>query len=477
MGFVFPGNPGGYVSPTVPLIMILWIPAVIYLFSRFPARKAVVISFIVAWLYLPQAELALPGLPDYTKISATCYGILLATFIYDVGRFSTFRPGWVDIPMLVWCICPFFSSLSNDLGPYDGFSSTLNALVTWGVPYFLGRLYINNLEGFRLLATGIFAGGLSYVPLCLFESRFSPQLHRIFYGAAASGDFSQSIRLGGYRPTVFLLHGLAVGAFMMVATLAGIWLWRSKTLKRFWGFEMKWLVATLIVTFILVRSSGAYALFAVGLGLMFAARRFKTALPVFALVMAIAVYLYISAATENYFADQLVEFLSQIFPEERVSSLEFRFNNEELLVDKARERPWLGWAGYGRSLVPLNDYGDITVQDSLWIIAFGINGTLGLVSLYTGMLLPVLAFFWSRYPARLWFNPQVAPAVVMGIGVSLYMVDCVLNALVNPLYTLAAGGIAGLVLKPKEKLKKKQPRSVPQPMPQNVASWQSEPQK
>lgn len=477
MGFTFPSNPGGYVAITTPLIMFLWIPAVIYLFSRFPARKAVVISFIVAWLYLPQAALDLPGLPDYTKISATCYGILLATIIYDAGRFATFRLGWVDLPILIWCISPFFSSLANALGPYDGLSATLTQVVFWGIPYFLGRIYINNLEGFRLLATGIFIGGLSYVPLCLFESRFSPQLHRIVYGDLAFGDFGQSVRLGGYRPTVFLQHGLAVGAFMMVATLAGIWLWQTKTIKQLWGIKMKWLVAALIVTFILVKSSGAYALLAAGLGIMFVGRRFKTALPVYILVMAVAVYLYISAATENYFADQLVEFLSQIFPEERISSLTFRFDNEELLVDKAREQPWFGWGGYGRALVATNDYGGITVQDSLWIIAFGNQGAVGLISLYIGMLLPILALFWSRYPARFWFKPEIAPTIVMAVGVLLYMVDCILNALINPLYILAAGGIASLVLKPREKLKKKLKPSVtaPQLTPQSATLWQSKP--
>lgn len=479
MGFVFPSNPGGYVAITTPLVMFLWIPVVIYLFSRFPARKAVVISFIVGWLYLPQAELALPGLPDYTKISATCYAILLATFIYDAGRFATFRLGWVDIPMLVWCVTPFFSSITNDLGAYDGFSSMLTQLVFWGIPYLLGRIYINNLEGFRLFATGIFMGGLSYVPLCLFENRFSPQLHRIFYGDLAFADFGQSVRLGGYRPTVFLQHGLAVGAFMMVATLAGIWLWKTKALKQLWGIHIKWLVAALFITFVMVKSSGAYALLGAGLGIMFVARRFKTALPVFILVMLIAVYLYINAATENYFSDQLVNFLSQIFPEERIESLVFRFDNEELLVDKARERPWFGWGGYGRSLVATNDYGGITVQDSLWVIAFGNHGAVGLVSLYIGMLLPVLSLYWSRYPARLWFNPQIAPMIVMSLGVLLYMVDCILNALINPLYIFAAGGISGLVLKPREKLKKKAPRSasVPQLTPQNASLWQSEPQK
>ncbi|WP_416676293.1 O-antigen ligase domain-containing protein [Egbenema bharatensis] len=463
MGFTFTGNPFPNVAITTPLVMFLWIPVVIYLFSRFPARKAVVISFLVAWLFLPQAVLELPGIPNYTKTSATCYGILLATIIYDVGRFSTFRFSLLDLPMAIWCLCPFVSSISNDLGAYDGVSATMNQVMTWGIPYFLGRIYINSLDGFRLLATGIFMGGLVYIPFCLIENRFSPQLHRIVYGDHAFLDFGQSIRLGGFRPTVFMHHGLAVGAFMMVATLSGIWLWRAGTLKRLWDIPVKWLVWALFITFILVRSTGAYGLLAFGVGIMIVGRRFRSALPIFLLILGIFAYLYVNTFTESYVTDQILDNLGGVFPEDRLQSLEFRFFNEELLAQRAQQRFWFGWGGFGRALVqidPLNPWSGITVQDSLWIIAFGHHGIVGLTSLFVSMLLPVIVLFWSRYPARQWFNPQVAPAIVLAVGVVLYMVDCILNAMINPLYILAVGGIAGLVLKPKEKLRKAKPRMV-----------------
>lgn len=459
MQFTFSGNPFPNVSPTVPLVMFLWIPVVLYLFSRFPAKKALVISIMTAWLYLPQAELDLPSIPDYTKVSATVYGILLATILFDAKRITSFRFSWLDIPMTIWCIVPLFSSVTNDLGVYDGLAAILSQTVTWGIPYFLGRIYLGNLEGLRLMATGIFIGGLSYIPLCLFENRFSPQLHRIVYGDHAFADFGQSQRLGGYRPTVFLQHGLAVGAFMMVATLAGIWLWQSGTLKRLWGMPISWLVAAQFVAFVLIRSTGAYALLVMGLTIMFVARHFRTALPVYLMILAIGVYLGTSATTETYFSDQIITWLQAIFPPERIESLVFRFDNEELLVDRARQQFWFGWGGYGRALVQL-EFGGVTVQDSLWIIAFGHHGIVGLVSLFTAMLLPVASLFAFRYPASLWFNPKVAPAVVVAIGILLYMVDCVLNALVNPIYILAAGGVAGLALKPREKLYK-QRRTAP----------------
>ena len=67
----------------VYLVMFGWIPLVLYLFSQLPVQRALVISFIGAWLFLPQASFPLVGLPDLTKMSVTCYGILLATFIFD----------------------------------------------------------------------------------------------------------------------------------------------------------------------------------------------------------------------------------------------------------------------------------------------------------------------------------------------------------------------------------------------------------
>lgn len=426
--------------------MLLWLPCVIYLFNVFPARRAVVISFITAWLFLPEAQFVLGGLPNYTKMSATSFGILIATIIFDVKRFNSFRLSLLDIPMILWCISPFVASLSNGLGAYDGASATLNQVVTWGIPYFLGRIYLNDFLGLRQLGVGMFVGGLIYVPLCLFEIRMSPQLHRILYGGHAHMDFSQTIRYDGFRPAVFLVHGLAVGAWMMAASLIGLWLWRTKSLNSVRNVPMYVLVPILLVTFVLAKSTGAYFLLVMGVGLLYVGVYFRTAIPVYALAVGIGVYLFINTSTENYFTDQLIDFASRIFPEDRIASLEFRFNNEEILTDKARERFWLGWGGWGRALIFDESGRQLTIPDSLWIIAFGNNGVFGLASLFSALLLPPVALFLTKCRPQMWQRKEVAPAAAVAIALMMYVTDCLLNAMINPIYVLACGGIAGVVV-------------------------------
>jgi hypothetical protein len=95
-------------TPFVSLVMFGWIPVVLYLFSRFPAQRAIVVSFVTGFLFLPQL-FQFPiaqGIPAYDKVSATSYCVLLATLLFDAGRFSSFKPGWLDLPMLIWCLCP-----------------------------------------------------------------------------------------------------------------------------------------------------------------------------------------------------------------------------------------------------------------------------------------------------------------------------------------------------------------------------------
>jgi len=431
------------------LIMIAWIPIVLYLFQHYPAYKAVIFSFIVAWLFLPQrAGFAFPGLPDYERMSATVYGIILATFIYDANRFRQFQPGWLDLPMAVWCICPLFSSISNGLGAYDGVSQALAQTMSYGGPYFLGRLYLNDLVKIRQLAIAIFISGLAYVPLCLFEIRFSPQLHRLVYGYHPH-VFGQSVRYGGFRPVVFMQHGLAVGMWMMAATLIGIWLWKTEVIVTVYGIHIRWLVGILLATFILTKSTGAYGLLIIGVGILFLAWQFRTSVALIILVISMFFYLQQTVSASSGLSERIIGSLERVLPPARIQSLEYRLNNEEELKEKAAERKVFGWGGWGRNRIIAYDWkGDLVdsaATDSLWIITFGRNGLVGLISLYASILLPVIYFALFYFPASTWSNQKVAPAAVIVVVLALFMLDCLLNDMQNPIFSLATGGITGLM--------------------------------
>lgn len=436
-------------TPLVPLVMFGWIPVVIYLFSRYPAQQAVVISYVTGFLFLPQVVKypIVQGIPPYDKVSATTYAVLIATLIFDSGRFSSFKPGLLDVPILVWCFCPIISQFANGLSPI---SPTTAQIVTWGLPYFIGRIYLSDLAGMRQLAVGIFTGGLIYAPLCLLETRIAPTLHLRLYGFHARDDFSQTIRYGGYRPTVFMEHGLWVGVWMMAAALLGIWLWKTKALKKVNGIPILRLVIGLIITVILVKSTGAYLYLVIGLGVLLIAGWLRTSIPVVILILALSSYLYLGASGTLYTIPQVQAFVASA-NDDRSGSLAFRIINEEALSRKARQQVVFGWGDSGGNRIYDEEGKDISITDSLWIIAFGLQGAVGLISFTGSLFVPSLGFcFSSRYPPSTWSNPKVAPAAALAVVLILYMLDSALNAMICPVFLVAAGGIAGLVQKAPE---------------------------
>ncbi len=452
-------------SPLVPLTLFGFLPLVLYLFNRFPGQRAVVVSFVAGYLFLPQAGFLgrfpiVPGLPPYDKISALSYCVLIAILLFDSGRLSSFQPGWIDLPMLTWCLCPIATQMANGLSPI---SPTTVQIMTWGVPYFIGRIYFNDLAGMRQLAVGIFAGGMVYVPLCLLEMRISPTLHLRLYGYHARVDFGQTMRYGGYRPTVLLEHGLWVGVWMMAATLLGILLWRTTIIKKLWNYPMSWLVPVLFVTFILVKSTGAYLYLAIGIGIWFTSRWLRTALPLLLLSVAISIYLYLGATGELYRIPQVNAFLvaSENTDNDRSASVAFRIANEKLLAAKAQQRMIFGWGDSGGNRIYDETGKDISVTDSLWIIAYGLQGVVGLISFTAMLLLPSLGFVFLRYPPSTWSNRKVAPAVGLALILVLYLLDSILNAMTCPVFMVASGGLAGLVLKQPETNRAKSVRAAP----------------
>jgi hypothetical protein len=429
-------------NPIVLAAMLGLTPLALVLFSKLPPRRAMLATVLVGFLFLPQAAIELPGIPNFTKTTAIVAAVLAGALFFDAGRWSAFRPAWRDAPMLVFCVAPIATSLSNDLGLWDGFSVTFDTAVAAGLPYLFGRIYFQRAEALRDVAWGLFLAGLVYAPLCLWEMRMSPHLHSELYGFRAA-PFVLSLRYGGYKPTVFLEDGLMLSLFMASASLAGAWLVRRR--ERLFGFPLWLPVLALCATTVLCRSVGAVLLLGAGLAALASLRMLRTGVVLWLMLLFVPAYM-VARASRALEAAPVVALAEMLVDEERAASLVIRLENEDRVCEKAWKRPLLGWGAWGRAQVIDEATGrQISITDGLWIILFGQRGLLGL-GLFTLVLLAPVWSFFRRHRAHTWLSPPLAGASFACAYLLMHAVDSLANAKLSPVVYVSAGALTTLAL-------------------------------
>jgi len=393
-------------------------------------------------MFLPMEKLNVP-LIIYNKMTATAIGVLIAIKVFDEERLESFSFHPVDIPVILWCISGFIASVTNGLGPKDGIQESFNTFTQWGIPYFVGRLYFSNPEGLKSICRAIFMAGLIYTPFILFELEMSPQAHRIVYGYMQH-DFSQVMRGSGYRPMAFMQHGIMLGTFMAMASLVAIWCTYTKVFpKKIWGVPTILLVIILLVITVACKSSGAIGLLIMGFLALYISSKIRIGILVWVLLIIPPAYIG-TRATGYWDGQNLVDFIADKFSEDRSLSLKFRFDNENILVEKGLERQPFGWGGWARSRVYDEEGEDISTTDGFWIITLGRRGYFGLLSVLLMLILPMLLFV-LECPPRLWSKREFAPAAVLAMIPLLFLIDCMLNAMVNQIYLIFTGGLLGML--------------------------------
>ena len=434
-------NTGAGVNIFAVAVLWAWVPAIFCLFAFLPPRRAVIASFLIGYLFLPEASFQVHTLPVVSKVSLTAVGVLLAVLFFDVGAFLRFRLRLLDIPAVVLCLSPIATSLLNDLGFMDGMSNVVNRTCTWGLAYLIGRIYFTDWAAIRELAIGLVLAGLVYAPLCWWEIRMSPQLHGQIYGYAFQ-SFRTDSSLFGFRPNVFLVNGLSVTMFMGITSLCAYWLWMSGSARRLGTVPMLAIFAFLLLTTVFCKALGGVILMAGGLGALTLVRWPGVKFPILLLIAAAPIYM-VTRASGEWSGQTLVGAAGQLFPEQRVNSLAFRMRMEDLLAERAMDKPWFGWGGWGRSHV-YDQYGnDRVLVDGLWIIMLGEYGIVGVASL-TLMVLASAFLLWKRVPTRSWTDPACGAAVVLAVAITLYMIDGLFNATFNPIASLCAGAVASM---------------------------------
>lgn len=445
------------------LMLMIWPVVCLVLFRTQKVERALIWSILGGYLLLPPlAEFNLPLVPALDKVSIpnlSVLAILLFATAHRVRLWPESRVARVLVVMLVLCAVPtvltnrepiLFEVLRNadpilflvDALPGQSvrdIGSVLIAQVLTIVPFLLARQFLNSEEGLRELLLAFMVGALAYSIPSLIEIRFSPQMNVWVYGFFQH-SFEQMMRAGGYRPIVFLPHGLWLALFVCIGLVSAAAL--TRVAPRVDRWKMALWTLYLLVFLILCKSAAAIAYGMVLLPIvLFAPRRWLVGM---AAVMAVVAVTYPMLRNFKLIpTDAIVTEIAEFNPS-RAQSLEYRFNNEEQLLDRAAEKPLFGWSGWGRSLVRDPESGEIlTIPDGRWIIVFGTFGWLGYLAEF-GLLAAPLLMLARHALGR--HRPALSPyigGVSLILGVTL--IDMLLNATLTPLTWLTAGAILGHV--------------------------------
>jgi hypothetical protein len=400
-------------------------------------------------MFLPEGtNYKFPYMPAFDKHNVAYVCILLACLLRYPGRVTRLpREKWVVLLALLVLVGSVATAVYNPeplilgnagqtfvpgLTVKDGFFMGLTNFAETFLPFYIGYALFRTREDFDQLVAGLAIAGLVYVPFALVELRLSPQWHRWIYGYGQSA-FDQTIRWGGYRPMVFMSHGLALARFFVAALFALVILVKAR--RRLWGLSVRWLAWLQFLVLVACKSTGAIVLALAGLPLLMLAKP-KRQLQV-AAVLAWITVLYPALRLSGIFPVGSMLEAAGALQSERAGSLAFRFDNEDALLARARERILFGWGEYGRNVVRDDEGRDISVLDGHWIIRLGVNGVAGFVSTFGPLLIPVL---WARRRLPSIGNKQDQLAIA---GVAFTLTILTLDLIPNGLWAYYPFFIAG----------------------------------
>jgi hypothetical protein len=430
--------------------LISWPLVALFLYVRQPLTHATLWTIMGAQLLLPVgAVIKFQMIPQFDKETIPSLCILIGCMTVAHRRLKLFHGiGLIEILILAFLISPLITSeLNGDpmvtadriipgVGLYDGISACEYSFILL-IPFLIGRQFLRKATTHKEIMLVLVLAGLVYSLPLLFEIRFSPQLHFWVYGFAPS-DFLQSVRDGGFRPMVFMGHGLVAALFTMMSAVAAAALWRTRT--SFYKLPPAGVTAYLSFTLILCKSLGAtiYALALVPL-----VKWGKPTLHMrIAILLASITLLYPLLSAFKLFPNQLLIQTAELISVDRAQSLQTRFDNEALLLAHALERPIFGWGRYGRNRVYDAESGkDDSVTDGLWIITIGSFGLFGFVAQF-GLL--TIGVFRSAMALRLVdsMNEKVLLSA-LSLIVAISIIDLLPNSGLRPWSWLLAGALLG----------------------------------
>ena len=422
---------------------------------RWPPARATALLFVGGTLFLPeQAErvtVIISGIPAFNKQMLITLWVLVGALWFHRSRFSS-----ASFPSAFkWCIGfllvgAVFTALGNTdpltygskfipgHRTYDIVHFVIKRTLLYVVPFALGVTMFRNSSDLRTLFETLVQVGLVYSVLQVGEMLVSPQFHRWVYGYHQH-SFAQTMRSGGFRPMVFMGHGLALAMFTVLVTIAAAAL--QKTGVKVFNIPSRVSTGYLVALLALSRSVAAllYGIAIVPIVLFLSPKRQATV----ALLIAGLLMVYpLARGLGMVPVERISEIAFDQWGVDKAGSLTVRFENEVLLLERARERFWFGWGTYCRACIFEPWTGDlVSIRDGAWVLALGDGGLAGFLGQFGLLVFPVVAVFRRLRRVSREADRRLLAALSLMVGVSAF--DLIPNGAFNSVPTLFAGALAG----------------------------------
>lgn len=426
--------------------LIFWPVAAYALFRALPLERALIWSILGGYLLLPPvANFDFPLIPPLDKTSIPNLAAFIIV-VFILGRGATILSGSLltRTLILLFLASPIATTLLNrqpflvgpTLIPGIPVSDALATFIKQGLtllPLFLARRHLATPAAQREILLALAVGGLAYSLPMLLEIRLSPQLNVWIYGFFPHA-FDQQIRMGGFRPVVFLSHGLYVAFFALTTVIAAFGLWRAE--------KGPFLLAGAYLTGVLVLCKTLGALVYAGVAVpvtLLAGRRMQFA--VAAGIAAVVLSYPILRGSGLVPIEAILEQAATV-EQDRADSLAFRLSNEVEVLTHAQERPFFGWGAFGRNMARDPETGlTSTVLDGRWIIVISQFGWVGYIAEFGLLALPVFLLLMRslRIPAQE-ISPYAGPVALILV---FNLFDLLPNSPLTPMTWLLAGALLG----------------------------------
>jgi hypothetical protein len=435
-----------------------WPIVAFWLYKTRPIAQATLWTILGAYMWLPVgAQIKFALVPTFDKSSISNIVALFGCVVVG-GRSIRWWNGFglAEILLIALITCPFITGALNadpiSIGPnvvlpgvgiYDAGSEATAQIVAL-IPFLLGRQILRARSGIEEILRVLIIGGLIYSVPALLEVRLSPQLHTWLYGyfpsTGGGAAFSEAMRDGGFRPVIFMGHGLLVAFFFCTSTIAAAAFWKTNTqaMSRV-RLPISGITAFLGTVLVLCKTSSSilYGVVLVPL-VRFTGPKLQVTM---AVVLVSVVLLYPTLRTADLIPTNAMVDLAASASTERAKSLKARFTHEEQILDHTNERFLFGWGRFGRGWV-YDDRGNlISDLDGLWIITLGTFGFMGFLALFGLLTLPVFSAaralrFAESSKDKIFLS---ALALILAINV----VDLLPNSSLRPWTWLVAGALLG----------------------------------